>query len=50
MGRYPACWGGSGGEASTFLGLPWGCDTIHFQMKQPVVDHTVVLFLILCNI
>ena len=28
-GRYPAPWGGSGGEASTFQGLPWGCDTFH---------------------
>jgi len=29
MGRYPAPWGGSGGEASKVRLLPWGIDTIH---------------------
>jgi len=28
---YLAPWGGEGGEASTFLGLPWGMDTFHWK-------------------
>ena len=56
MGRYPAHWGGSGGEASRVQGLPWGHDTIHFPTKaqhscssfsyQPSVSMTIsVIFL-----
>jgi hypothetical protein len=27
--KYPAPWGGKGGKASAFQGLPWGIDTFH---------------------
>jgi len=27
QGKTPSTWGGKGGEASAFQGLPWGIDT-----------------------
>ena len=32
--RYSAPWGGKGGFASAFQGLPWGIDTFHFPPKK----------------
>jgi len=29
--KYPAPWGGKGGHASAFQGLPWGIDTFHLM-------------------
>jgi|GEM_PF-1228259 len=29
--KYPAPWGGKGGEASWIQGLPWGIDTFHWE-------------------
>jgi len=38
--RYPAPWGGKGGNASSFQGLPWGIDTFHSQVC--VLDGSLV--------
>ena len=36
--KYPAPWGGIGGEAYLVQGLPWGIDTFHSTRTPP---HTV---------
>ena len=33
--KYPAPWGGKGGNASAFQGLPWGIYTFHFEVFRP---------------
>jgi hypothetical protein len=44
--QYPAPWGGKGGNASAFQGLPWGIDTFHFEgfpkeFLKPVLFRTL---------
>ncbi len=40
--KYPAPWGGKGGEASSFQGLPWGIDTFHWQGESHPNFETVI--------